>query len=59
MQHGYKVKNLSGGYKAYKIVTEKQSNEGVFDDISIRVNDVVYAASQTPGEEWNHNPQLR
>jgi len=44
MQHGYKVKNLSGGYKAYKIVTEKQSNEGVFDDISIRVNDVVYVA---------------
>ncbi|QEE16950.1 CoA-disulfide reductase [Promethearchaeum syntrophicum] len=43
MQHGFKVKNLSGGYKAYKIVTEKQSNEGVFADLGIKTDDVIHA----------------
>ena len=43
MQHGFKVKNLSGGYKAYKIVTEKQSNEDVFADLGIKTNDVIHA----------------
>jgi CoA-disulfide reductase len=58
MQHGYKVKNLSGGYKAFKIVSEKQSNEGAFDDISIRVNDVVHAVSQNPTENIEHQSAI-
>ncbi|RLI64055.1 MAG: pyridine nucleotide-disulfide oxidoreductase, partial [Promethearchaeia archaeon] len=44
VQNGFKVKNLSGGYKAYTIIKEKQTNEGIFDDLSIRVNDVIHAA---------------
>ncbi|MCF2140239.1 MAG: DsrE/DsrF/DrsH-like family protein [Candidatus Lokiarchaeota archaeon] len=43
VQNGFQVKNLSGGYKAYKIVLEKQSNEGIFDDLSIHVDDVIHA----------------
>lgn len=43
MQQGYHVKNLSGGYKAYKIATEKQSNEGIFDDLVIRKDDIIQA----------------
>ncbi|WP_371804934.1 CoA-disulfide reductase [Candidatus Lokiarchaeum ossiferum] len=52
MQHGFKVKNLSGGYKAYKIVTEKQSNEDVFADLGIKTDDVIHAV---PTQEYSDN----
>ncbi len=52
MQRGFKVRNLSGGYKAYKIVTEKQSNEDVFADLSIETNDVIHAV---PTQEYEND----
>ncbi len=53
MQNGFKVKNLSGGYKAYKIVTEKQSNEDVFADLGITTDDVIHAVptKEYPGDD--------
>jgi NADPH-dependent 2,4-dienoyl-CoA reductase/sulfur reductase-like enzyme/peroxiredoxin family protein/rhodanese-related sulfurtransferase/TusA-related sulfurtransferase len=42
-QNGFNVKNLSGGYKAYKMTTEIQTNEGIFDDLEIPTNDVISA----------------
>jgi len=53
MQKGFKVKNLSGGYKAYKIVTEKQSNEDVFADLGITTDDVIHAVptKEYPGDD--------
>lgn len=56
-QSGFQVKNLSGGYKAYTIVQEKQSNEGIFDDISIRVNDVIHAAQTHQSTEETPDSQ--
>ena len=50
-QHGFNVKNLSGGYKAYKVTTEEQSNVGIFDDLSIRGDDIVYAATTVADED--------
>ncbi|HEX2927790.1 MAG TPA: CoA-disulfide reductase [Ruminiclostridium sp.] len=32
MQNGFDVRNLSGGYKTYRIAVEKQTNEGIFDN---------------------------
>ncbi len=52
-QNGFNVKNLSGGYKAYRIVHEKQSNENVFDDLSVKTNDIIHAISSKPTDEEN------
>lgn len=57
MQNGFKVKNLSGGYKAYTIIKEKQTNEGIFDDLSIRVNDVIHAAQSQVAVEQTPESQ--
>ncbi|MHA1584412.1 MAG: FAD-dependent oxidoreductase, partial [Promethearchaeota archaeon] len=43
MQNDFQVRNLSGGYKAYKITTEKQSNENLFEDLKIPTDDVIRA----------------
>ncbi len=57
MLNGYDVKNLSGGYKAYKITQEEQSNVGLFDDLSIRVNDWILGTSNEQ-EEPDHQSDL-
>ncbi|MHA1611262.1 MAG: FAD-dependent oxidoreductase [Promethearchaeota archaeon] len=58
MQNGFTVKNLSGGYKAYTIIQEKQSNEGIFDDISIHVNDIIHAAQTLESKEDTPTSQI-
>ncbi len=42
-QLGFQVKNLSGGYKAYKIAAEEQTNEGIFEDLVIQKDDIIQA----------------
>jgi CoA-disulfide reductase len=46
-QLGFNVKNLSGGYKAYTITTEVQSNEDLFDDMVIHKDDIIKATSSS------------
>jgi len=42
MQKGYKkVKNLSGGYKTYKLAVQKQSNEDIYEYDKIMKNDEI------------------
>lgn len=51
MQHGFEqVYNLSGGYKTWELVTGKQSNEDIFDNIGIGKDDHLYqkATDQKP-----------
>lgn len=46
-QHGFKeVYNLSGGYKTYEIANEKQSNEDIFENITIKKDDHLYQYNQ-------------
>ena len=55
-QHGFdNVRNLSGGFKTYSIVTQKQSNEDIFDTECIGTDDTIYQtrsqeACPAPGE---------
>ena len=40
MQHGYtNVFNLSGGYKTYELAVQKQSNEDIFENLKIGIDD--------------------
>jgi peroxiredoxin family protein/TusA-related sulfurtransferase len=42
-QNGFEnVRNLSGGFKTYSIVTQKQSNEDIFDSECIGMDDTIY-----------------
>lgn len=42
-QNGFSnVYNLSGGYKTYETAIQKQSNEDIYDNISIAQDDVLY-----------------
>ncbi|ADN02450.1 FAD-dependent oxidoreductase [Spirochaeta thermophila] len=42
-QHGYtEVYNLSGGYKTYQHVTQKQGNEDIFEGDVIEKDDILY-----------------
>ncbi len=41
MQKGYRVKNLSGGYKTYQVAVQKQSNEDIYEyDKILKNNDI-------------------
>jgi rhodanese-related sulfurtransferase len=45
-QHGFpEVYNLSGGYKTYAFVTEKQANEDIFEGDVIGKDDNIYQAA--------------
>jgi NADPH-dependent 2,4-dienoyl-CoA reductase/sulfur reductase-like enzyme/peroxiredoxin family protein/rhodanese-related sulfurtransferase/TusA-related sulfurtransferase len=43
-QHGYDAHNLSGGFKTYEMVTEKQSNEDIYGTYCIQKNDDISSA---------------
>jgi peroxiredoxin family protein/rhodanese-related sulfurtransferase/TusA-related sulfurtransferase len=44
MQNGYQeVYNLTGGFKTYEMVTEKQSNEDIYGTYHIQKNDDIYS----------------
>jgi predicted sulfurtransferase len=44
-QNGFpEVYNLSGGYKTYEFVTEKQANEDIFEGDVIGKDDDIYQA---------------
>ncbi|HNQ68172.1 MAG TPA: FAD-dependent oxidoreductase [Bacteroidales bacterium] len=45
------VYNLSGGYKTYEIANEKQSNEDIFDNITIKKDDHLYQYDQKASTE--------
>lgn len=46
-QHGFSnVYNLSGGYKTFKVATQKQSNENIFENQLIGNNDAIYTATK-------------
>jgi NADPH-dependent 2,4-dienoyl-CoA reductase/sulfur reductase-like enzyme/peroxiredoxin family protein/TusA-related sulfurtransferase/rhodanese-related sulfurtransferase len=49
---GFKVRNLSGGYKSYEITKIKQSNEDIFDNLAVKVDDVIHATNTT----WSTEP---
>jgi peroxiredoxin family protein/rhodanese-related sulfurtransferase/TusA-related sulfurtransferase len=52
MQNGFeKVYNLSGGYKTYSFITQKQSNEDIFEHDIIGKDDNIYQASVEEGAE--------
>jgi len=41
MQKGYRVKNLSGGYKTYQVAVQKQANEDIYEyDKILKNNDI-------------------
>jgi peroxiredoxin family protein/TusA-related sulfurtransferase/rhodanese-related sulfurtransferase len=40
-QKGYKVRNLSGGYKTYQLATQKQSNEDIYEYDKITKSDDI------------------
>ncbi len=40
-QKGYRVKNLSGGYKTYQLAVQKQSNEDIYEYDKITGNDEI------------------
>ena len=43
-QNGFEnIMNLSGGYKTYHVATQKQANEGIFEDDKITKNDDMQA----------------
>jgi len=47
LQNGFsRVYNLSGGYQTYSQVTEKQSNEDIFDGYYIGNDDTIYQSSR-------------
>ncbi|HOZ31002.1 MAG TPA: FAD-dependent oxidoreductase [Bacteroidales bacterium] len=51
-QHGFnEVYNLSGGYKTYEIANERQSNEDIFDNITIKKDDHLYQYNQKAPNE--------
>lgn len=53
-QSGYSdVYNLSGGYKTYQHVTQKQSNEDIFGHDFIGKDDLIYQAETKNGEKKN------
>ena len=41
------VYNLSGGYVPWELVTDKQSNEDIFDNINIGKDDHLYQFDKT------------
>ncbi len=48
-QHGFKgVYNLSGGIKTYNTATQKQSNEDIFGDGYIGLDDNIYQGTKPP-----------
>ncbi|MCG8570870.1 MAG: CoA-disulfide reductase [Spirochaetes bacterium] len=54
MQNGFTdVVNLSGGYKLYELVTQKQSNEDIYDDQVIGKDDVIYSAGVETKKKTN------
>jgi rhodanese-related sulfurtransferase len=49
-QHGFpEVYNLSGGYKTYEFVTEKQANEDIFEGNVIGKDDNIYQTTVKGG----------
>ncbi|MGC9311796.1 MAG: CoA-disulfide reductase [Sediminispirochaetaceae bacterium] len=48
LQNGFsEVYNLSGGYQTYSLVTQKQSNEDIFDGYYIGNDDYIYQSGKT------------
>ncbi len=43
-QKGYRVRNLSGGYKTYQLAVQKQSNEDIYEYDKITKNDEIRPA---------------
>ena len=47
MQKGYKdVVNLLGGYKTYSFAMQEQSNEDIFSDIKVQLNDELHTVAK-------------
>lgn len=56
MQSGFgDVYNLSGGYKTYEHATQKQSNEDIFENVTIGKDDYIY---QYDPEKVNANGKI-
>jgi CoA-disulfide reductase len=49
VQKGYKVKNLSGGYKTYQVAVQKQANEDIYEYDKILKNDDIKPVDVNPG----------
>ncbi|MCF7927671.1 MAG: FAD-dependent oxidoreductase [Spirochaetales bacterium] len=51
-QRGFEdIYNLSGGYKTYEFVTQKQSNEDIYDGEYIDIDDQIYQKTPSPKSE--------